>query len=107
LEALIVGSAVDVEQNPNILHLHPDDSLQMTPEDCPAPDISLEGHDLGKDRAIQENWISAGAFVCGNHNLRFRAAILLDDLAEGLRPNKRLIRENNQSGVYLLELAIP
>jgi hypothetical protein len=49
LESLIVGFVVDVEQNSNIVHLHLDDSIRVTPEDRPAADVSAEGHDLGED----------------------------------------------------------
>ena len=100
-QSFIVILIVDVEKNSYIVHFHLYDSLQVTPEDCPAADISVECHDLGKDRTVQENRVATKAFVQGNHYLRIGAAVPVDDLIECLRANEGLVRKDNQGGVRL------
>lgn len=100
-QSLVVVFAVDVEENSYIVYLRFEDSVQVIPKDGPAAHISLKRHDLMKNGTVQENRIASKALKHRNHDLCIGTPILIHNLIERLRPNERLVGQDNERGIYV------
>ena len=72
---LVILLVVDIEQDSFILYFKFYGSLRVAAEDRTAAYVSLERHDLGKDRAVEQDGVAADALVGGDHDLRFGSAV--------------------------------
>ena len=70
-------------------------------EDGAAAYVSLERHDLGKDRAVEQDRVAADTLVRRDDNLRLGAAVLIGELIEGFGANEWLVRQDDEGGVDL------
>jgi len=101
LKSLVILLVVDVEQYSFILYFKLYCALGVAAEDGTAAYISFERHDLSKHRTVQQDGVAADALVGRDHNLRFAAAVLTAKLIEGFGANEWLVRQDDESGVYL------
>ncbi len=82
---LVILLVVDVEQNSFIFYFKLCCPLGVAPEDGTAAYVSFERHDLGKDRAVEQDRVAADTVVRGDDNLRLRATIVIGELSRGFR----------------------
>ncbi len=98
---LVILLIVEVEQDSFILYFKVYGALLVAAEDGAAACIPFERHDLGKDRTIEQDGVSAAALVGRDHYLRLGLAVLTAQLIEGFGANEGLVRQDDEGGVYL------
>src|SRR3974390_1615397 len=72
----------------------------MISEDRATPDVTSQRHDLGEDRAVQENRIAAEALIHGDNDLGVGLTVPIHQQSERAWLDERLVRQNDEGGVY-------
>ena len=100
LKPLVILVAVDIQEDSFILHFQPYRPLLVAGEDGTAAYVSLERHDLGKDRAIEQDRVAADTLVRRDDDLRFGVAVPIGELIQGFGANEWLVRQHNEGSTY-------